>query len=76
MKLNEIEEKVKNIKDMKIIGVDNVVGYLRWRCLKCKKCEDELKWKVVIREGKSGRDLWGLECEVVKERVIKKYGKK
>jgi len=76
MKLSEIEEKVKRLEGMKIVGVDNVLGYVRWKCLKCRKCEDELKWRVVIREGKNGIDLWGLECEEVGERVIRRYGKK
>ena len=72
------EVKFEGIK--KVVSVKNVVGYCRKICLGCRKCSmDDLKWKIVVREGKKGDrkvDLWGLECSVVGIRVINRYERK
>ena len=56
----------------RIIGSNgNVIGLCRAICLKCKKCKgNELKWRIVKRVGKSGKQLYGLECDEVKIRVF------
>jgi len=63
-------------KGWRIVGSKgNVIGLCRKICLGCKKCKGkELKWKLVKRKGKSGKWLYGLECDEVKIRVFNGFG--
>jgi len=58
---------------VKVIRVEkNFLGCLRGICKNCSRYEDCKggMWKVVVRKGKKGGELWGIECEYRGVRVI------
>jgi len=51
--------------------VGNVLGYLSGVCRGCGKCKgEEVKWRIVVRLSRSGKRMYGIECDEVGLRLV------
>ena len=66
----------EELKGWRIVGSKkNIVGLLRKICMGCRECKGNvLRWKLVKRKGRSGKMLYGFECDVKKVRVFNGFG--